>query len=197
VARSTIRLREKESEPKRHYPGETQGNYLAGRLNDLSRAPSKRQPLLESLRVLQNLAKAISARDRATIDELQKGKKGLRLAYGYLIKTAQSPAIRGKWWIAKVHEDGLIVPPATPEGKVALTVLVLEKKGRIDRMRRCIHCRAWFYARFKHQQFCSNPEQECQWNHYHTPEWRREHREKNKEHQTKYRQRNPGRRILI
>lgn len=75
-----------------------------------------------------------------------------------------------------------------------LALVELLRRGRLDRLRQCLRCRSWFYARFKHQRFCNDPEKKCQWRHYHTPEWRKKHREKNRRHQEEYRKRLFGKR---
>ncbi len=81
------------------------------------------------------------------------------------------------------------IEPVTPRGKAIFAVWKLILQGRIRRIRQCRHCGALFYARFEHQKFCSNPKTKCQWNHYHTSEWRKRHRERNRKHQQEYRKR--------
>jgi hypothetical protein len=179
-----------DRQANRRYPAEAEGKYLAEFLN--SSAAAKRSLLLESLRVIQDLAQASRNHDLPAVDRLRTTKRGLKFAYGYLVKTAM-PRASLKQWALDVHEDGLIVHPATAEAKAALAVLVLEKKWRIERITRCLHCQAWFYARFKHQRFCPDPVKKCQWSHYHSSEWRKQNRERNKKHQRAYRVRNPAR----
>jgi hypothetical protein len=174
----------------RRYPGEWQGHILAARLN--SSSPSKQTALLASIRVLQQVAQAQKDHDISAIDRLRKKKgKGFNYAYDYLVKAAKGG--KAKTWVEGVHEEGLILGPSTEAGYAALAALVLEKKDRIDRIKQCLHCRNWFYARFRHQQFCSDRRKKCQWNHYHTPEWRKLHRERNRKHQREYRKRLFGR----
>lgn len=64
-------------------------------------------------------------------------------------------------------------------------MFLLYQQGRIARIRQCLHCRSWFYARFEHKRFCSK---RCQFAHYHTPEWRKKNRERNRKHQRAYRE---------
>jgi hypothetical protein len=177
----------------RRYPDENAGKFLAEYLNALPL--SKRVVWLESLGLIQALAEAAKNRDVVTVHRLRMAKRGMKLAYEHLVKTA-TPASSIKRFELDVHEDGLIVHPVTPRAKAALAVLVLEKNSRIDRVRRCSHCEQWFYARFQHQKFCADPTKRCQWDHYHSPEWRKQNRERNKRHQRGYRDRLFGKRRL-
>lgn len=175
--------------PKRGYPLQWHGEVLADRLNLESRVPALKTPLLPSIRVLQQIAaEDRKNRDVSAIDRLRKNKKGFDFAYGYLTRAAMRGTKR-KWFLAGVHENGLIVSPGTSEGEAAWVALLLDKKDRIDRVKQCIVCRSWFYARFKHQRFCNDPVKQCQWKHYHTAEWRKQHRERNRKHQQEYRER--------
>jgi len=183
-----------EKPHKRRYPYEDQGHALAERLNLLSSGPTKQNSLLESVRVLQEVARAQKNRDVAAIDRLRKAKKGMNFAYGYLVDAALSGLRKHSKnrWAVGIHEDGLIVEPTTSEARAAIGALLLETNGRIDRVKQCLLCQTWFYARFKHQEFCADSKKKCQWTHYHTPEWRRQHRERNKKHQRAYRERTFG-----
>jgi hypothetical protein len=89
-----------------------------------------------------------------------------------------------------VRGDGLLVQPTRAEGISALALLSLSVRyRRLTRIRPCLHCGSVFYARFDHQQFCPDPEKKCQWHHYHSPEWRKKHRERTKQLQKEYRER--------
>lgn len=173
---------------KRRYPGENQGECLAARLNSLASAPVKQTPLLRCLHILKQFEQARKTKDVAAIDRLRKHKKGWHFAYDFLIQAAsrkngRKPRFRG------LHEEGLIVGPVGPAAEVALAALLLHSENRLDRMKQCLHCLSWFYARFKHQSFCPDSKKKCQWNHYHTPAWRKQHREQNLKHQKAYRKR--------
>jgi len=173
----------------RRYPAEGAGKFLVEYLNALPLP--KRSVWLESLGLIQALAEAVKNHDVAAVHRLLTAKRGMKFAYEYLIKTAKVTSSL-KRFALDVHEDGLIVHPETPSAIAALAVLVLEKKTRVDRVKKCLHCQLWFYARFKHQKFCADPTKKCQWDHYHTPEWRRLNRERNGRHQKAYRERNFG-----
>lgn len=131
---------------KRQYPGERQGNFLAGYLNRLSR--QKQEAFLKGL--------------------------------PRLVK----PLLKGGW----------VPRPTSDEGKAALAFLVLSDESRSSRVRRCLHCGTWFYARQERQRFCSDRAKRCQWKHYHSPEWRKRNREPNRKHQREYRERLYGKR---
>lgn len=194
---NTSQVQHEKVSPKttRYYPGEAEGRYLTRRLNQLS--PEREPFLFMSLWTLLKVARVGRDRDIPILGILRKEKEifSENEARTYLFSTAAGGfGKRSKLEIHGVHEDGLIIGPETTEGKDALTILSLEAKGKLDRIKRCIHCQDWFYARFKHQQFCSNPEEKCQFNHYHSSEWRKRNRERNRRHQVDYRKRNPGRR---
>jgi hypothetical protein len=54
--------------------------------------------------------------------------------------------------------------------EAVLQIGLLGQERLLWRVRQCVKCRRWFYARFKHQRFCSTP---CQQSHYReSPEWR-------------------------
>jgi hypothetical protein len=177
-----------EPQGTRRYPGESAGRYLAEYLNQASCSTNGRA-LLRSVYVIQELAQAVDRHDVDAVDRLRK--RGLKFAYANLTSAINS-AMSTRMSAFDVHENGLIVQATTPEGRAALAVLLLEKQRRLTRVRQCLHCGSWFYARFKHQGFCNNPQKRCQWNHYHTPDWRKRHREKNRKHQRAYRERNFG-----
>jgi hypothetical protein len=174
----------------RSYPGQAQADFVTKYLNDLPRVRAKQHPFLHSLGVLWEFAEAV--KDGTAIDRLLKKRRGLNFAYNYLVTAAMPTKLEDLR--VRRHKDGLLLQPTTLKEQAAVAVLVLDEKGRVDRIRKCLHCRTWFYARFKHQQFCNDPAKRCQWNHYHSPEWRKKHRERNKEHQAEYRVRNVGRR---
>lgn len=185
---------DQEETPKRRYPGETQGLYLTEHLNSLSRFPAKQSSLLKSVYICQEIAREMKSRD--VPNDLRKLRKRIRFAEEYLVDAALS-ALRkdskGRWALG-IRKDGLIVEPTTPEARAAIAALWLTESGRIDCIKQCLYCRSWFFARFKHQQFCSDPKKKCQFNHYHSSEWRKRNRERNRKDQIEYRKRNPGRR---
>ena len=40
-------------------------------------------------------------------------------------------------------------------GMAVEVILDIAKVGYLGRLRRCLQCRKWLYARFRHQNFCS------------------------------------------
>jgi len=64
---------------------------------------------------------------------------------------------------------------ADSAGVALLNMIRLFEQGLIHRVRRCLKCKKWFYARFRHQQFCST---RCQQSHYRSSEeWKAYRRE--------------------
>lgn len=176
----------------RSYPGQAEGDRVTEFLNRLPRVGAKRHPLRRSLSIIQNAVQVVRSQDKGAIDHLGKARKGIRFAHNSLVSAAM-PKKLNQLRVTLNKEGLLILQPATPEGQAAVALLVLFHKGRVDRIRQCPRCRTWFYARFKHQQFCSDPKKKCQSSHYHSAEWRRKNRERNKQHQRAYRVRNPAR----
>ncbi len=163
-----LKLKETTS---RRYPCENEGQHLATYLNSLSASPTKLKPVLKMLRLLQ---KARTNRVEALDDYAHR---------------AVLAAMRQCSWAFDMQASGFMFYPITPEGRAAHSFLVLYANRRIKRVRQCHHCKTWFYARFKHQLFCPNAKKKCQWHHYHTPEWRKKHRERTKRLQKEYRER--------
>jgi hypothetical protein len=176
----------------RSFLGQAEGDRVAEYLNRLPRAGVKQHPFLRSLSILKKFAQAARNHDKAAIDRLRKVGGDAHFAFNSLVSAAMPKRLNELR--VKVHKEGLLLQPATPGAEAAVALLVLVQKTRVDRIRQCPRCRAWFYARFKHQQFCRDPKKKCQWSHYHSPEWRRKNRERNKKHQRDYRVRNPSRR---
>ena len=178
---------------RRSFLGQAEGDCVTEYLNYLSRVGAKRHPFVRSLSVHQEYLQAVRRQDKAAMARLRKPGGGADLAYYSLISAAK-PKRLNQLQVTLSKDGLLILQPATSEGKAAVALLALIQKARVDRIRRCPCCRTWFYARFKHQRFCPDPEKECQWSHYHSPEWRRKNRERNKKNQRDYRVRNPSRR---
>jgi hypothetical protein len=180
-----------EKASKRRYPGEDEADYL---LSYLSQFPEKRKWLLESVHALQRLEEALLDKDFHAFVHRFSEEGGMEAS------RRLHSAIKRSKLTGGVTKHGLVVRPTTPEGKAALAVLRLKKLRRLNRIRQCRHCGDHFYARFDHQWFCPDPKKKCQWNHFHTPEWRQQHRrEQNRKHQRAYRERlfGKGRRGLI
>jgi hypothetical protein len=193
------RMKHPASEPawwmpsSRSFLGQAEGDRVAEYLNCLPRVGARRHPFLRSLSIHQEYLQAMRRQDKAAMCRLRKPGGGAHFAYYSLISAAK-PKRLNQLQVTLTKDGLLILQPATPEGKAAVALLALIQKARVDRIRRCRRCRTWFYARFKHQQFCRDPKKKCQSRHYHSPEWRRKNRERNRKHQRDYRVRNPSRR---
>jgi hypothetical protein len=176
----------------RHYPGEGAGRYLAKRLNRLPESSAERSVIMVALWTLRQYEQGERSGDVLLCERLLKrrGFGSPKFWFRHLYATAAGGfEKRSKVVIHGIHENGVVIQPSTPEERDAFAILSLRTKGRIERIRRCRYCRFWFYARFHHQLFCGDPAKRCQWKHYHSPEWRRKNRERNKEHQRAYRKR--------
>ncbi len=54
-------------------------------------------------------------------------------------------------------------------------LLNLARRGVVDRVRECLECKCWFFARFEHSKFC---QQKCQVKHYQSdPKWKTHRRD--------------------
>lgn len=61
------------------------------------------------------------------------------------------------------------------DGMALRMILDFARAGCLTRLRRCLRCHKWLYARFRHQDFCST---KCQQKHYATsPEWKAKRRD--------------------
>lgn len=69
----------------------------------------------------------------------------------------------------KTREGGLRMRPS----EALEAILRLTQIGSLSRLRHCVHCRKWLYAKFSHQNFCSL---ECQQKHYTQGEQWKAHR---------------------
>jgi hypothetical protein len=173
----------------RQYPGDTAGKYIVERLNRMSETSPYRTALFGGLLILRQYEEAEAKGDTVTRDQLlrRKGFRNPKFWWDLLYSTAAEPNVKKrKISIHGIHEKGLVIQPTTTRGKDAFALLSLGAKGKLNRVRRCSRCKDLFFARFSHQWFCSK---KCQWDHYHSPEWRRQNRERNKGHQRSYRDR--------
>ena len=170
----------------RSYPRQAEGDSVTKYLNDLPRARAKQHPFVESVNVLRKLEQAVNDRDMPAVDRLLKNRR-VSLAYECIFAAAIPTRLKDLRFTR--HKEGLILQPTTPKAQAAVALLVLNSNDLVGRIRQCLHCRMWFYARFRHQQFCNDSAKKCQWNHYHSPEWRKQHREQNRKHQAAYRER--------
>lgn len=168
---------------KRQFPGAPEGSFLAGYLNELSARPKKQRALVD---LLVPLLKVERIRKGKAVESFDR-REAIR-AYARLKRKIDR---KGP---ARLSTDGLVIPPESNEGKAALAALLLSGDSRLTRIRQCLRCGTWFYAHLERQLFCSDPEKRCQWNYYHSPEWRKKNRERNRKHQRAYRERLFGRR---
>src|SRR5215469_11115765 len=68
--------------------------------------------------------------------------------------------------------DGLV---ELNDGMALRMILDFARAGYLNRLRRCLHCRSWLYAKFRHQDFCRT---KCQQKHYaESPEWKAKRRD--------------------
>ena len=60
--------------------------------------------------------------------------------------------------------------PGSEEAAAVGLLLNLARQGAIQRVRECLECGTWFFARFEHSKFC---QQKCQVKHYQSnPNWK-------------------------
>ena len=61
------------------------------------------------------------------------------------------------------------------DGMALRMILDFARAGYLTRLRKCLRCHNWLYAKFKHQEFCST---KCQQTHYaKSPEWKAKRRD--------------------
>ena len=174
--------------PARQYPGETAGKYLVERLNRFSPKSRYGFAFTAGLLILRHYEQVEAKGDTVTRDQLlrRKGFRNPKFWWDHLYSIASEMTVKKRKVVLHgIHEKGLVIEPSTPRGKDAFALLSLGAKGKLNRIRKCSHCKKLLYARFNHQWFCSK---KCQWDHYHSPEWRKQNRERNRRHQRRYRE---------
>jgi len=169
---------------RRCYPGEAEAVHILREIimhSELRPNAKKLDAVLKPIRILQLVEATNSSGDTVAI--MRARRAGL-VVWKNLERIISSDRV-----FVHLRQGVPVIDPETTEGLTAFALLSLYLTGKLDRLKQCKQCEWWFYARFKHQQFCNDPMKKCQWNHYHTPEWRKKHREQNQRHQAAYRQR--------
>jgi hypothetical protein len=95
-------------------------------------------------------------------------------------------------WIPRWHAEGerSRTPDSMSEADAVLRIFQLAQNGYVDRLRECVDCRKWFFARFSHSRFCSSA---CQQRNYkRSPEWREHRNEYMRNYYKQNRQRKRG-----
>jgi hypothetical protein len=170
---------------KRVYPGEGEAEAVLRYMGFFMRSRKEKRNFLKSFDTLRSFE---AAAQRGDVEGIRRFDPNSALRG--LEKLVIGKSMKVSWQGAA----GLVVEPTTHAGIAAIGLWLLANRGFVTRIRICMHCKRWFYARFKHQQFCGDRETKCQWNHYHSREWRKKHRESNRKHQQKYRKRLFGKR---
>jgi hypothetical protein len=164
---------------KRQYPGAAEGTYLASYLNELSAHPEALKAFMELFSPLMKFHQRIQQNMKNQRTGGMGGpfpERDLLKAYAKLQKKIDRKGL------ARLTEDGLVIPPATAEGRAALAVLLLYPELRLLRIRQCLHCGVWFFAHLERQVYCSDAAKNCQWKHKHSPEWRKMYRERTRKY---------------
>jgi hypothetical protein len=166
----------------RQYPGEEAALRFLAYVNSLE-FPGKRAQYIKIMEGLQRLGRRSSPNptplrgaDRKAWDNFEHE------LYDHAL-------VVHPWRFRWLPKRGFVVEYATERIHALLALLELFERGKLARLKQCLHCKEYFYARFKHQKFCADSETNCQWEHYHTAVWRKQHRERNRKHQSKFRER--------
>ena len=175
---------------ERKYPGEVEAERLLRYLLSPATTPQQRRSFVSLIRAMQEQQQPTRGFQEQSPPESRR-----RQRLDAVLDKVKDAVSAGNRAVGVARDgSGLILKPTTEYGIAAVSAQFLFEERWLTRIRRCLKCKTWFFARFKHQKFCSNRETKCQWNHYHTPGWRKQHRERNRRHQAEYRKRNPGRR---
>lgn len=86
------------------------------------------------------------------------------------------------WWVHWIVGSPKWGKRGRSQGHVSLgsgpaiqTILNFAQSGNLSRLRKCLQCYKWMYAKFRHQEFCSS---KCQQQRYtQSPEWKAHRRE--------------------
>jgi hypothetical protein len=88
-----------------------------------------------------------------------------------------------KWWSvtwrvrSKVPKKAMVRKGIVQmdDGRALRLILDLARAGYVNRLRKCLCCNKWLYARYRHQDYCST---KCQQEHYRkSDEWKRKRRD--------------------
>jgi hypothetical protein len=176
---------------RRSCPGRIAAEMFLEYLRFWEDIPEKRNAYISLLRGLQKLEATIpNAAENPCIRRRKAWDEFEHELYDHALGVES-------WRLDWESKRGLVVSSGTLRIHALLGLLELFKRGRLHRLRLCRHCQAWFYACSERQFFCNHPEKRCQWKHYHTPQWRKKNRERNRVLQRDYRARNSGRKALI
>jgi hypothetical protein len=110
--------------------------------------------------------------------------RSLREAQKELARYRMHPEVRAVSNPPKVSEGSKVQfgwnHGNSPAAEAVLNIVALGAQGVLWRVRRCRKCQKWFYARFRHQNFCSA---RCQQTYFRSsPEWREHRREYMRRH---------------
>lgn len=165
------------------FAGETEGQFLAGWLNadtsadrKQSELPKRIAQLIEDMNTNSDL---LINRGRADPVLTERIDHEL-LRYPLRVQTSQ------------VHDAGKYKSFPEPRwlftwssagggqvAKVIFYIVRLGERGFLRRIRRCIRCERWFFAKFNHQRFCGK---RCQELHYQTGEYWKQRRRERRQH---------------
>jgi len=167
-----------------HIQPEDYGRELAVWLNRKHREP-RSQRFIRALRLTlglfqvrvqghtsdapENAPLVSGAEYRRRVGQIGKDLDGLLPKYHFGGRSLSSPA-------PKLHWVPVIGPGVSASLAEAVTCFLnLDSHMCLDRMRECRKCGKWFYARFRHQEFCAT---RCQQTYFwSTEEWKAKRRE--------------------
>lgn len=142
----------------------------------------------------QDLEKPVNQKLRLEMANLQNAIK--RKLGRYTFRPVASPVSGGRWLLLWRSPSSESKPTKLQRGIMHLDdrtavqlILDFARAGELSRLRRCLRCKKWLYAKVKHQDFCSTS---CQQKHYaHSDEWRA----KRRDYMRDYREYSTGRRM--
>jgi hypothetical protein len=152
-------------ESKKEFVGQKPGEALAKWLNEPDLSPKLVEELLMNAQFVYrwiaeyptlhrlNVARKKKELPSEFWDSHQKLNESLAdFAYAPQIDLHELPdGERVSWTL--ITEDNRIVIPTVQVGWLVLLI----QQGAILKIRRCKHCKAWFFAHFLHQEFCKTP----------------------------------------
>ena len=173
-----------EEHGKRVYAGEPEADPLIDWLNR-SRGSAEHKRLAGLIDGIQELISP--QRDEEKEYELKERLNAILAKYRFWPSIWRERRPRRTWemlWRSdnRDEEEGGEYGDTLSERDAIRDVCELVPARYIERVKRCRHCGKWFYAIFRHKEFCKI---QCQQNHYRTsPEWK----EKRRKWFRKYRQ---------
>lgn len=153
---------------KRHvYAGEDDAVRVCRWLNE------KNRPADDPVEKLIKLHSEIGTPGRDVPEEIRTLVSQLVVDYELAVAPTVGEVSRERWDVSwrPAWLPGVKLTP--DQGLALVKVIQLAERGLLAQIQRCKECQKYFFVRFEHQEFCSDPDTDCQQRYAHRqPEWK-------------------------